>query len=426
MEEVYRVLNGIKFILKSYSANKTYKCSCIAYEDDKSKHKNTCPYKKEFSDHPSPSCCVVTEFCFTIVNTSSEPFVPSANSFCMVDTAGNVYSNAHKQICAEFEAHDIHDYGWSNFVSPILPMTKAKVNIFFSSIPNEKNVAYLKYSNRYGSIQFDINRVEIENDPDFYIPSILQNVHSVVDPSEKQALSKYIEGYREDLAIEVRSSWEANIARVLKLLYIPFVFEKEMYEFNYQDYKNQRKMIRYLPDFFLQPCYKTNNQEITIEVKGTWDQESRIKVREYQKNEKLPPLYIIDYDMYYTISKLYSKIVPNWEYYSPARQMSETVQVVGINQEGRREEARKLYPGAKVWLIREPDNAYDKNAIKVLSNGRKLIGYVSSDWAPIYAQKIDIGMQYSAEVMKMEPKVITLQVKRNNTDTDILYDFLAE
>ena len=130
--------------------------------------------------------------------------------------------------------------------------------------------------------------------------------------------------------------------------------------------------------------------------------------------------------MYYTISKLYSKIVPNWEYYSPARQMSETVQVVGINQEGRREEARKLYPGAKVWLIREPDNAYDKNAIKVLSNGRKLIGYVSSDWAPIYAQKIDIGMQYSAEVMKMEPKVITLQVKRNNTDTDILYDFLAE
>ena len=35
MEEVYRVLNGIKFILKSYSVNKTYKCSCIAYEDDK-------------------------------------------------------------------------------------------------------------------------------------------------------------------------------------------------------------------------------------------------------------------------------------------------------------------------------------------------------------------------------------------------------
>ena len=434
MADNYRVLNGIKFILKSYTVNKKYNCTCYTYQNDKRTHKITCPYKGHFSGCPTPKSCVVTEFCFTVVNASLNGFFPSERSFFMVDTGGNVYNNAHRQICGEFDTIDTHDYEWTGFVSPILSMTKAKINIYFPEIPDGRDVAYLIYKNETGSIQFDFNSVDFESDPDFYLPPILQNLRTIASPyatettdtQEPPKPSRYIDGYRNDLSINVRSSWEANFARVLRLLHIPFVYEKEVYEFEYQDYKNRRRMTHYLPDFFIQPCNRTRGKEIIVEVKGNWDTESRIKVREYQKETSLPELYIVDYDMYYTISKRYANIVPCWESLPVTKQVRETVQMVGINHEGRQEASRKLFPGAKVNLVREPDNIFDKNAIKVYSDEGMIVGYIASDWASIYARKMDIGMLYSDEVTRIESTLITIHIRRTNVEDDILYDFLSE
>ena len=79
--------------------------------------------------------------------------------------------------------------------------------------------------------------------------------------------SVYLQDYRPDLGIKVRSSWEANVFRVLKFKQIPFEYERELYSFS---------DFAYLPDFFLP-------ENVIIEVKGFWDSESRKKIFSLQK-----------------------------------------------------------------------------------------------------------------------------------------------
>ena len=51
--------------------------------------------------------------------------------------------------------------------------------------------------------------------------------------------------------------------------------------------------------------------------------------------------------------------------------------VVGVTFEGRQEVVARLQMGDKVWLEMEPDNPYDKNAIKVTRENGEQIGYIS-------------------------------------------------
>ena len=220
-------------------------------------------------------------------------------------------------------------------------------------------------------------------------------------------------GFRLDLNACYRSSWEANLARIFNYLKIPFEFEKQGFDVEYES-----RGYYYLPDFFL-----SNNK--IIEVKGFWNRESRDKVKGFRETYPDYELLTLDGDMYTTLSRLYSKHIPEWEH-DDVHFTKEIIPLIGITQANRREFVKKLKVGDKVQLVREKDNQYDASAIKVLDLNNNHLGYIATGWACIYASKMDIGMTYTGTVKKIEPKVIQLQVIRDNIDEVIVYDFLKE
>lgn len=127
-------------------------------------------------------------------------------------------------------------------------------------------------------------------------------------------------GYREDLDMVFRSGWEANIARVFNAYQIDFTFEPHVFTFPIK-----RGTRSYTPDFFL---VKTNEW---IEVKGYFDDKSRIKLKRFKKYypEEFAKMTLIigsskqsleickslevDFLLYPDISKIYKKVIPYWE-----------------------------------------------------------------------------------------------------------------
>lgn len=79
-------------------------------------------------------------------------------------------------------------------------------------------------------------------------------------------------GFRKDIGMSVRSSWEANVVRVLNLYKIDFKFEPTVFPFPIK-----RGTRAYTPDFFL-----TRNQD-WIEVKGYLDDKSKIKLKRFKR-----------------------------------------------------------------------------------------------------------------------------------------------
>jgi len=87
-------------------------------------------------------------------------------------------------------------------------------------------------------------------------------------------------------------------------------------------------------------------------------------------------------------------------------------QVTGTNFEGR---ASKIIKWCKVGMVahmrREPNNKYDKNAIKVMIEAKpffgligvknKHIGYIKAYRAKKIAPKMDAGVKYTSKVSKV-------------------------
>jgi len=63
--------------------------------------------------------------------------------------------------------------------------------------------------------------------------------------------------------------------------------------------------------------------------------------------------------------------------------------VAGVTFENRQDKIKKMKGGDKIILQREPDNSYDKNAIRVLTQLGEHIGYISKIQARFYAPKLD-------------------------------------
>lgn len=77
--------------------------------------------------------------------------------------------------------------------------------------------------------------------------------------------------------------------------------------------------------------------------------------------------------------------------------------VVGVtktNPDGRRRQEiiKWLRPLDKIELVREPSNAYDVNAIKVISSKGQQIGYIDSNRASELAPQIDKGYQVESHI----------------------------
>lgn len=128
-------------------------------------------------------------------------------------------------------------------------------------------------------------------------------------------------GYREDLNIVMRSGWEANLARVLKSFDIRFDFEPVVFT-----YPIKRGTKSYTPDFFLPKTHEW------IEVKGFFDDTSRIKLKRFKRYypEEFSRLTMIVGNskaslqiceelevprvlIYQNIAKEYKELVANWE-----------------------------------------------------------------------------------------------------------------
>lgn len=220
--------------------------------------------------------------------------------------------------------------------------------------------------------------------------------------------------WKKDLNRVFMSSWEANIARLFNYKNISWEYESKSYYLKIHRNSTEAYPYSYTPDFHI-------SDKKIVEVKGFWDNNSLEVCTSFEQEYFEYMYHIIDGDMYYTLEKLYSDIIPNWEKTNIKPPVFNEVKLVGITIENRVEFVSKLCVGDEVFLERDKNNIYDKNAIKVLDKNQNLLGYISKQWATILSKKIDLGMKYQAFVKEKNKKVIDLQLKRVNVDEDIVY-----
>lgn len=118
------------------------------------------------------------------------------------------------------------------------------------------------------------------------------------------AYSRCKGGYRPDLYQYFRSSWEANIARILNELGIEWRYEFKRFYFIQVD----NGVMSYQPDFYLPDFDKW------IEVKGWMDEKSKIRLTRFAKefSEENDKLILIDSNFYYTLQDEFDYL-DNWE-----------------------------------------------------------------------------------------------------------------
>ena len=72
--------------------------------------------------------------------------------------------------------------------------------------------------------------------------------------------------------------------------------------------------------------------------------------------------------------------------------------VVGVTFEGRQRYVRQTRTGERLRLVRDRNNAYDCNAIKVINASGNVIGFMSREIASQLAPQMDRGIIFTATV----------------------------
>ncbi|AEO93512.1 gp253 [Bacillus phage G] len=78
-----------------------------------------------------------------------------------------------------------------------------------------------------------------------------------------------------------------------------------------------------------------------------------------------------------------------------------TIHVAGVSWEDRQDHIPNLEIDSEVYLIRDPNNQYDKNAISVKAIDNIQIGWIPKKIAEVLAPEIDAGIQWQARVEKI-------------------------
>jgi len=87
------------------------------------------------------------------------------------------------------------------------------------------------------------------------------------------------------------------------------------------------------------------------------------------------------------------------------KQVIET-QVVGVTFDGRQWVAAQLWLGEEVWLLREPKNRFDRNAIRVMRQNGRQIGYLNRELAQQLAPPLDAyGLPVPARITQLSGEV---------------------
>lgn len=104
-------------------------------------------------------------------------------------------------------------------------------------------------------------------------------------------------GFRHDLGHFVRSSWEANICKILRYCRIYYEYEPKTF---------QLKNGSYTPDIFL------SERNFYIEVKGIWLKDSFSKFKNFLIEYPQIQIGVIDIEVYSQLRKQYSYLL-DWE-----------------------------------------------------------------------------------------------------------------
>ncbi|MFW9872481.1 MAG: hypothetical protein ACFFG0_05205, partial [Candidatus Thorarchaeota archaeon] len=121
--------------------------------------------------------------------------------------------------------------------------------------------------------------------------------------SNKGGIPYIKSGYRKDIKMYVRSSWEANIVRIFN--YLKFDYKYEYQRFILQ--KDNKIISTYLPDFFL-PKFN-----IFIEVKGYMSDEDLNKINLFKELYSMYKLIIINKDIYSQLFYIFKDKIKNLE-----------------------------------------------------------------------------------------------------------------
>ena len=113
--------------------------------------------------------------------------------------------------------------------------------------------------------------------------------------------TKGVGGYREDIGHYVRSSWEANIGRVLKELGCEYQFEPDTFPLR----KTDELIIHYIPDFKVGDWY--------IEVKGWWNEKALLTKKLMAEQYPEIQIFYLGEDEYNQIQHIYKEKINGWE-----------------------------------------------------------------------------------------------------------------
>jgi hypothetical protein len=116
--------------------------------------------------------------------------------------------------------------------------------------------------------------------------------------------SRYKQGFREDLGHHVRSSWEANFARVLKFLGLGYRYESRRFSIM----ENGDVVDTFLPDFYIESIDRY------YEVKGYVSPTFGIKWSRFKEQYPEIDIVLIGPPAYKCIMHSFSDVILNWEH----------------------------------------------------------------------------------------------------------------
>lgn len=225
--------------------------------------------------------------------------------------------------------------------------------------------------------------------------------------------SRFKKGKREDIEEDVRSAWESNIIRVFEYQNIKYKYEREAFRL-FPNSKYRFASPSYLPDFILE-------DGTIIEVKGHLNYRSLHNLKRFKDLYPKEIIKIIDNDIYSLIEKKYKDKIDNWEDSKPTK--LEYIDIVGINIKERIPFVNKLNIKDELILIREKENKYDNNAIKVTDINNYHIGYVDSFYACYLAPKLDLGINYRVKLVEKKDGALKCSIEPTNLDDINITDF---
>lgn len=149
-----------------------------------------------------------------------------------------------------------------------------------------------------------VRRAKINGDNRRGKPMSREAIEKIAKNSNQKHPYRGKAGKREDLEnVYFRSTWEANFARVLKLMRVEFQFEPKIFWLK----RANGSEMSYTPDFYLP---KTDEY---IEVKGRWFDDAKEKFDLFKEQYPHIKIKVVDSEKYKVYESRFKHQIEEWE-----------------------------------------------------------------------------------------------------------------